>query len=155
MINGFVGFQWAEDGTPTSLWSIRLSSLFVGLIAFVIAIGTFIGLGSLNSSNPVGLFVVYFIFGGAFVFVYIVCQVVLVLTTLDDRWPLGMMSHSIITQGDILFGVLFFSTAQIFLYVISTNVCNLASHYIDGLFFGEIFGLLAVCLLRVGFYLRL
>jgi len=20
LLNGFVGFQWAEDGTPTSLW---------------------------------------------------------------------------------------------------------------------------------------
>jgi hypothetical protein len=24
LVNGFVGFQWAEDGTPMSLWVCRL-----------------------------------------------------------------------------------------------------------------------------------
>jgi len=24
LLNGFVGFQWTEDGTPTSLWVINI-----------------------------------------------------------------------------------------------------------------------------------
>lgn len=116
------------------MWSIRLSSLLVGLISFVISIATFTSLGALSNKNPIGLLVVYYVFPGVCVILYVICQVALVLNTLDDRWPLG----------DILFGFLFFAIAQIFMYVVSTNVCILASHYIDGLFFGEIFGLLAV-----------
>jgi hypothetical protein len=134
LLNGFVGFQWAEDGTPISLWSIRLSSAVVFVAVFFVAIATFIPFAGFSKSNPVPLFIIYYVFNAAFVIIYVILQVVLVLNTLDDRWPLG----------DILFGFAFFLAAQIFEYVLNEDLCELAKHYVDGLFFGTICTLLAV-----------
>ncbi|TPX39234.1 hypothetical protein SeMB42_g06398 [Synchytrium endobioticum] len=134
LLNGFVGFQWAEDGTPVSLWSIRISSAIVFVGVFFVALATFIPFAGFSRSNPVPLFIVYFIFNGAFVVIYLLLQIVLVINTLDDRWPLG----------DILFGFTFFVAAQIFQYVLNNSLCELAKHYVDGLFFGSICTLLAV-----------
>lgn len=58
----------------------------------------------------------------------------LVVNTLDDRWPLG----------DILFGTAFYIVGQVIIYVFSVTICNTIKHYIDGLFFGTICTLLAV-----------
>src|SRR6478752_8139682 len=41
LINGFVGFQLYEDGTPLSLWMLRLISAFSFAITFLVSLGTF------------------------------------------------------------------------------------------------------------------
>jgi hypothetical protein len=41
LLNGFVGYQFLEDGTQLSLWLIRLASLGVGVVTGLIALGTF------------------------------------------------------------------------------------------------------------------
>jgi hypothetical protein len=43
MINGFVGFQLYEDGTPLSLWTMRLGSAAAFVITFLVALATFMG----------------------------------------------------------------------------------------------------------------
>ena len=43
LINGFVGFQFAEDGTPKSLWFLRLSSLVLFAIGLFVSLATFKG----------------------------------------------------------------------------------------------------------------
>ncbi|RKP07400.1 chitin synthase III catalytic subunit [Thamnocephalis sphaerospora] len=134
LLNGFVGFQFAEDGTPLSLWSIRLSSLAIAVITAFIAIGTFKGIAGLDPQKPIALWIIYFIFNGAAFVIYVILQVVLVLNTLDDRWPLG----------DILFGLFFFAIGQVLVFVFSLNICTASKHYIDGVFFGAICTLLAV-----------
>ncbi|KAL1923531.1 uncharacterized protein VTP21DRAFT_8511 [Calcarisporiella thermophila] len=134
MLNGFVGFQFAEDGTPWSLWSIRISSFVVFAVAMFISIATFQPIRGFSPENPVVLWVIYFIFNGLLLLVYVVSQIVLVLNTLDDRWPLG----------DISFGVLFFAIGQVVLFAFSRQICETVKHYIDGLFFGTICNLLAV-----------
>lgn len=77
---------------------------------------------------------VQYVFAGAMILIYVVLQIVLVVSTLDDRWPLG----------DILFGFSFLVISQLFEMVFSEQICDAAKHYIDGLFFGSIFILLAV-----------
>ncbi|KAI1314995.1 Chitin synthase, class 7 [Mortierella claussenii] len=134
LLNGFVGFQFAEDGTPLSLWSIRISSFVVFAAVTFLSIATFQGLGPFSKLHPVALWVVFFIFNGAALLIYVILQIVLVVNTLDDRWPLG----------DIVFGIAFFATGQVILYVFSLDICNFAKHYIDGLFFGTIATLLSV-----------
>lgn len=134
LLNGFVGFQWAEDGTAMSLWFFRISSLVVFAIVFAVAISTFENALGMSSASPIGLFVIYFILNGIMLLVYVVLQIVLVINTLDDRWPLG----------DILFGFTFFVLGQIFMLALSVDVCEAAKHYIDGLFFGTICSLLGV-----------
>ena len=133
LLNGFVGFQWAEDGTPASLWSIRISSLIYFAIVFLVSVGTFQG-NTLSPDDPLGLFIVYFVMNTAMVIIYVVMQIVLVVNTLDDRWPLG----------DILFGSAFFVIGQLFGLVLSVQVCDAAKHYIDGMFFNVICSLLGV-----------
>ncbi|EJT46454.1 cell wall chitin biosynthesis-related protein [Trichosporon asahii var. asahii CBS 8904] len=67
LVNGFVGFQLYEDGTPMSLW----------------------GWGTLNYQNTMGLFITYLVYPLIVVVIYIVSQFILVIRTLDDRWVIG------------------------------------------------------------------
>ncbi|KAK9717555.1 Chitin synthase, class 7 [Basidiobolus ranarum] len=135
LFNGLVGFQIFEDGTALSVWGIRLSSLIVFGGTFFVAIGTFKNMvGFLSPTNPLLLWVFYFIFNGAGILIYFILQLILVFKTLDDRWPLG----------DILFAITFFVIGQVVLYVFSQDICVYATHYIDGMFFGVMCSLLSV-----------
>ncbi|CAG8590253.1 7693_t:CDS:2 [Funneliformis caledonium] len=134
LLNGFVGFQFAEDGTPLSLWSIRISSLVIFAGVFFLSFATFLSKAGFSPLNPVALWIVLYVFNGAALVIYVVLQIVLVLNTLDDRWPLG----------DIVFGISFYVIGQVILYLFSVRICDTAKHYIDGLFFGTICTLLAV-----------
>ncbi|KAI9313583.1 chitin synthase III catalytic subunit-domain-containing protein [Dichotomocladium elegans] len=134
LINGFVGFQFAEDGTPLSLWSIRISSFVIFAIVTLIAILTFLNIGPFSYQSPGALWAFMFIINGVCFIVYVISQIILVVNTLDDRWPLG----------DILFGFAFFAVGQVLMYVFSIVICDQVKHYVDGLFFGTICNLLAV-----------
>ncbi|KAK4098940.1 hypothetical protein N658DRAFT_509190 [Parathielavia hyrcaniae] len=134
MINGFVGFQLYEDGTPLSLWMLRLCSAAAFVITFLISLATFMSWAGLGPTNTIGLFVVLYLLNAVQLFVYVVLQVLLVTRTLQDRWPLG----------DIAFGVFFLVVGQVILYAASTPICNAVSHYLDGLFFATTCNLLAV-----------
>ncbi|KAF2809027.1 chitin synthase export chaperone [Mytilinidion resinicola] len=134
MINGFVGFQLYEDGTTLSVWLLRLSSLAWFIIVGAIALLTFKGWAGLGPTKPVALFVTLYIINAIFLFVYVVTQVILVVNTLQDLWPLG----------DIIFGVFFFVIGQVILYVFSDTICDHVQHYLDGLFFATICNLLGV-----------
>jgi len=134
LINGFVGFQLYEDGTALSVWLLRLCSLGMFVVSGAVSLLTFKGWGGLGPQRTVGLFVVLYVFNAVFLTVYVVMQFMLVLNTLQDRWPLG----------DIAFGVFFFVVGQVVLYVLGSAICEGAQHYLDGLFFASICNLLAV-----------
>lgn len=134
LINGFVGFQLYEDGTPTSLWMLRLSSFAAWLISFFVSLATFKSWAGLGPTNTIGLFTVLYLLNAIQLVIYVVLQVLLVVGTLEDRWPLG----------DIAFGVFFFIAGQVLLYAVSTTICDGTAHYIDGLFLATIGNLLAV-----------
>jgi len=134
MINGFVGFQLYEDGTTLSVWLLRVCSIVMFLVSFAVSILTFKSYAGLGPENTVGLFVVVYIFSALFLAVYVVMQLILITQTLQDRWPL---LH-------IFFGVMAFVLGQISLYVFSESVCEQAQHFLDGLFLGTVFNLLAV-----------
>jgi hypothetical protein len=134
LINGFVGFQLYEDGTTLSVWLLRTVSFVMFIITFLVSLATFKGWAGLGSTNTVGLFVVLYLVSGIALFVYVVMQVILVVNTLQDRWPLG----------DIAFGAIFFVIGQVILYIFSNKICNAVQHYLDGLFFATICNLLGV-----------
>ncbi|GAA6003955.1 hypothetical protein JCM10207_006483 [Rhodosporidiobolus poonsookiae] len=134
LVNGFVGFQVVEDGTPLSLWVLQGTSAVVGLIVGLIAIGTFKDSAGLSSSKPTGLWILQFIFNLACVVIYLVTQLILVIRTLDDRWPIG----------DIIFGTAFWVIGQVLLFAFSNTICDAVSHYLDGTFFHALCNLLAV-----------
>ncbi|KAK4505593.1 hypothetical protein PRZ48_003556 [Zasmidium cellare] len=134
MINGFVGFQLYEDGTTLSVWLVRTCSVVMFLISFAVALLTFKNWGGLGPENTIGLFVVVYIFSAIFLFVYVVMQVILVLGTLQERWPLW----------HIAFGVAAFVIGQVLLYAFSETICDNVAHYLDGTFFATLLNLLAV-----------
>ncbi|KAA1107514.1 Chitin synthase, class 7 [Puccinia graminis f. sp. tritici] len=134
LVNGFVGFQFAEDGTPLSLWSLRGSCLAVFSLTFFIAIATFNSLASFTPSQPTALWIIMYIFNGACVAIYVILQLLLVVRTLDDRWPIG----------DILFGLGFFVVGLVLIYGFSLTICSAITHYVDGLFFSQLCFLLSV-----------
>ncbi|KAK9480251.1 chitin synthase III catalytic subunit [Lipomyces japonicus] len=137
LINGFVGFQIYEDGTKLSLWILRIFSFAGFCLAFVVSILTFQSWGGLSPTNTVGLFVVMYIVNAVALVIYIVLQVLLVLNTLEDRWPLG----------DIALAVFFFVVGQILLYVFSNQLCERMKHYLDGLFFATVCNLFSVMMI--------
>ncbi|KAI8388497.1 chitin synthase III catalytic subunit [Radiomyces spectabilis] len=134
VFNGFVGFQFAEDGTPLSIWSIRIASLIVFLVVTILAMATFHNVSPFNYTNPTALWSIYFFVNGSGFIIYTLSQIFLVAFTLDDRWPLG----------DIAFGTLFFAVGQVFMYIFSVGLCEQSNHLVDGLFFGSMSNLLAV-----------
>lgn len=134
MINGFVGFQLFEDGTTLSVWLLRICSLTMFVISFAIALLTFKGWAGLGPENTIGLFVVTYLFSAIFLFVYVVMQILLVIGTLQERWPLWHIG----------FGVFGFSIGQVILYVFSDTICDNVQHYMDGLFFATLCNLLGV-----------
>ncbi|KHO01211.1 Chitin synthase export chaperone [Metarhizium album ARSEF 1941] len=134
LINGFVGFQLYEDGTPLSVWMMRICSLVAFAISFLVSLATFKGWAGLSPTNTVGLFVVLYLLNAIELFIYVGMQVILVTRTLHDRWPLG----------DIAFGVFFFVAGQVILYAFSSKICTAVSHYLDGLFFATVCNLLGV-----------
>jgi len=137
LINGFVGFQLYEDGTTMSVWLLRGVSLVMFCITFLISIATFKSWIGLGPTKTVGLFVILYLVSGIELVIYAIMQIILVVNTLQDRWPLG----------DIAFGAFFFVIGQVILYVFSNKICNAVQHYLDGLFFATICNLLAVMMI--------
>lgn len=141
LVNGFVGFQLYEDGTTLSVWLLRVTCLGMFVISFAVGLLTFKGWAGLGPLNTTGLFVVSYVLNAVFVAVYLIMQIILVVNTLQDRWPLG----------DIAFGIFFFVVGQLIVYQFGTQICEGTSHYLDGLFFATICNLLAVMMIyKVG-----
>jgi hypothetical protein len=134
MINGFVGFQLYEDGTTLSVWLLRLCSVAMFIVSGAVSLLTFKSWGGLGPENTVGLFVVVYIFSAIFLFVYVVMQTLLIVGTLQERWPLWNIGA----------GVFALVVGQILLYVFSETICDGAQRYLDGLFFATLLNLLAV-----------
>ncbi|OAV91065.1 hypothetical protein PTTG_28111 [Puccinia triticina 1-1 BBBD Race 1] len=126
-VNSFVGFQFAED-------SLQGSCLAVFSLKFFVEIATFNSLASFSSSQPTALWIIMYIFNRACVAIYVILQLLLVVRTLDDRWPIG----------DILFGLGFFVVGLVLIYGFSLTICSAITHYVNGLFFSQLCFLLAV-----------
>ncbi|KAJ1799654.1 Chitin synthase, class 7 [Coemansia sp. RSA 2399] len=137
MLNGFIGFQWSEDGTALSLWTFHLTSLLIFGLMYFISIATFKEVASFDKAHPIGLFILYFIFNPFCLAVYVVLQIILVVNTLDEYWPLG----------NICFALVFFIIGQVIQIFLSDKICNAIKHYVDGVFFGTICTLLSVMMI--------
>jgi hypothetical protein len=107
------------------------------LVTGFLAIGTFKNVGALSYSNQSALWIFYIVLNWVMFFIYVVSQIILVVNTLDDRWPLG----------DILFAAAFYAFGQVLMYVFSVVICDSTKHYVDGLFFGAICNLLTVMMI--------
>lgn len=66
-----------------------MSSFLILVAVYFLSIATFLEWGGFSRQTPVGLWIVYLVFNGAALLVYFILQVILVATTLADRWPIG------------------------------------------------------------------
>ncbi|KAI8898528.1 chitin synthase III catalytic subunit-domain-containing protein [Globomyces pollinis-pini] len=135
-MNGFVPFQFMEDGSARSLWTLRLSTIVVFGICYFISIATFKNI-IFSAMNPTLLWIVYLILGAFLGIGYFVTQLVVIFSQIDDRTPIF----------DIVLAGFFAVVSQICLFVFSTKACEYFEHYIDGLFFSTIFNLLSVMMI--------
>lgn len=139
MVNGFIGFQLWEDGTPKSIWFLRLSMFCAFSVTSVIALLTFKRWGgsSFSPQNTTALFMALYVFNVLFLAVYLVSQFILTLFVLRDLWSFGAIS----------LGTVFFALGQVLLYVFSTQICTNVKHYLDGLFFAGMTNLFAAMMI--------
>lgn len=142
LLNSFVGFQWFEDGTRTSIWSFRIIGQVFFVIGFVTSLLTYLGV--LGAVGSIIILVQYFVINAICVLVYAISQVVLAAHTVRDMWALGNLSSWFDSLGDILLGLLFLMGSLVANFVFSNEICSFALHYVDGMFIGTTLTLLAV-----------
>lgn len=116
--------------------------------SYFVAISTFLGFAGMSPNNTVVLFCMLFIYNAAVLFLYVILQLILVLRTLHDRWPVGIIETFPylwnLFVGDIFFGLIFFGLSMTATFAFSNHLCIFASHYVDGMFLGSGFLLLSV-----------
>lgn len=128
LYNGLLCFQFWEDGTRTSMWTVRLLSACWFIINFIVSLVTFKSWNtSLDGRHTEALFVVSYVINAIFIAAYLVSQLILVIFALRSFWSFGA----------IALGTFFFVAGQLITYQFSDKICEGASHYIDGLFFGS------------------
>lgn len=158
MLNGIVGFQLVDDGTPLSLGLIlgSATALFIGT-GYIALDTAFSYSGHFDSSmggnnRNIGLYVLYQLAPLVFLAAFFVLETVLVLNVLGERKP---MCKSFPSSHDhlhadasclvyLLAAALLFAIGQIFQYVISTHICSGTNGKINGALFETFFTLCAV-----------
>ena len=102
MVNGFVGYQWIEDGSWVSWLGTLLSGLVWTVVVTVLALDVPFKITGGNTSTSMyfssQLFGLYLLFPLILIFIYIVAETVLVYQYLGDQKPLGtskILSNSI------------------------------------------------------------
>lgn len=158
MLNGIVGFQLLDDGTPLSLGLILLSAaaLFIGT-GYIALDTAFSYSGRFDSSltgvhRNIGLYVLYQLAPLVFLAGFFVLETVLVLKVLGEKKPMRKLFLEICRGLDtdapctvyLLGAALLFAIGQIFQYVISTHICSGTDGKINGALFETLFTLLAV-----------
>ncbi|KAJ3108565.1 Chitin synthase, class 7 [Phlyctochytrium planicorne] len=133
-VNSLVGFQWLEDGILISVMLVWITSAIAGAGGFVISLFTFQNTAGLSASKPNVLFFIYVVGTLALITFYFLISVILVLTSLRDKWPIF----------DLLVGLTFFGGGQVIQYLLATRICEQFGHYVDGMLFGSIATLLSV-----------
>lgn len=128
LYNGFLCFQFWEDGTSRSMWILRVGCFAWFAVNFIVCIITFKHWDTaLDYRKTTTLFIFAYVLNAVILAVYVVSQIILVVFALESYWSLGA----------ILLGVFFFVAGQVLTYVFSDKICRGASHYVDGLFFGS------------------
>ncbi|MCJ1306020.1 hypothetical protein MMC08_008838 [Hypocenomyce scalaris] len=140
MLNGIVGYQLVDDGTPLSIGLILLSAIALFIGTGYIALDTSFTWsgyfkGDLVAPNrSYGLYVLYQLVPLICLFVFFLLETNLVLRVLGEKKPMLYLIGA----------VLLFAIGQIFQYVISTHICQGTHGKVDGALFETLFTLLSV-----------
>ncbi|KAL9065604.1 MAG: hypothetical protein Q9161_008104 [Pseudevernia consocians] len=146
LLNGIVGFQILDDGTPKSLGLILLSGIafFVGTgyIALDTAFSytqTFVPSLSGPDNRNIALYVLYQLWPLICLVGFFLLETVLVLRVLGEKKPMLYL----------IAAALLFAIGQIFQYVISIHICHGTHGKINGALFETFFTLLSVVMIWV------
>ncbi|KAF2146061.1 uncharacterized protein K452DRAFT_263583 [Aplosporella prunicola CBS 121167] len=145
LMNGAVGFQALDDGTPLSLGLIFVSSIIFFVGTGYIALDTgFSWTGywddTLTGNNRAyALYTLYQLVPLVFLVIFFVLEAYLVIRVLGEKKPLLYLTAA----------ALLFAIGQIFQYVISVHLCNSTNGRINGGLFETLFTLLAVSMIYV------
>ncbi|KAH6621039.1 chitin synthase III catalytic subunit [Chaetomium sp. MPI-SDFR-AT-0129] len=141
-LNGIVGYQLMDDGTPLSLGLLVASSL-----AFLIGVG-YVALdaglsfthywdSSYEGTNrSYALYVLYLLLPLVWIVVYFALETVLVIRILGETRPMLFLVAAAVT----------FAVGQVFDFVVSPYICNGTRGAIDGALFETLFTLVSVVL---------
>ncbi|CAF9939455.1 MAG: hypothetical protein HETSPECPRED_001786 [Heterodermia speciosa] len=146
LLNGIVGYQLLDDGTPISLGLILLSAIALFVGTGYIALDTaYSWTGRFDPSldppdnRNIGLYVLYQLVPLVFLFGFFCLEGVLVLKVLGEKKPMLYLFAA----------ALLFAIGQIFQYVVSVHICTGTDQKIDGALFETLFTLLSVVMIWV------
>ncbi|KAF1961383.1 hypothetical protein CC80DRAFT_488674 [Byssothecium circinans] len=145
MLNGLVGYQLLDDGTPVSIGLILASAaaFFIGVGYIALDTG-FRWTGFWDSSldlpnQDYALYTLYLLAPLVFIVVFFLLEAFLVLRILGERKPMLYLVAA----------ALLFAIAQIFQWVVSVHICNGTTGKINGGLFQTLFTLLSVVMIWV------
>ncbi|EGP90374.1 unnamed protein product [Zymoseptoria tritici ST99CH_1A5] len=140
MMNGAVGYQLIDDGTPLSIGLVfgSAAALFVGT-GYIALDTAFSWTGFFDDTLPLpnqayALYTLYQLVPLVFLVVYFLLETFLVLKVLGEIRPMLFLIGA----------ALLFAIGQVFQYVISVHICNGTKGAINGGLFSTLFTLLAV-----------
>lgn len=155
LLNGVVGYQLLDDGTPLSLGLLVFSALVLFVGTGYIALDTgfkWTGQFDPGSTHNIGLYVLYQLFPLICLAGFFVLESILVLRVLGEKKPMrGSQKYHSLRQSLMkytivyLFGAaLLFAIGQIFQYIISVHICTATDGKVNGALFETLFTLLSV-----------
>lgn len=127
---GLSSFNFWDDGSFMTMLSLYISSAFVFIVDYIIAILTFKGwTSSLDNSNTTILFIFYFILNPIMLGLWLFSQIIICCFSLVfNWWAIGALSLT----------CFFFAASQVLLYAFSNNICHSLKHYVDGTLFSTL-----------------
>ncbi|KAF7845765.1 hypothetical protein BT93_L0724 [Corymbia citriodora subsp. variegata] len=145
MMNGAVGYQLIDDGTPLSLFLVFGSAVILFIGTGYIALDTgFSWTGYWDSTiiapnRAYALYTLYLLVPLIFLTVFFLLETVLVLKVLGEVRPMYFLIGAMLA----------FAIGQIFQFVISVHICNGTNGKINGGLFETLFTLVSVILIWV------
>lgn len=127
---GLSSFNLWDDGSFKTMLSLYISSFFVFVVNYMVAIFTFKGWGpTLNSSQTTALYVFYFVLNAVMLGTWLISQIIICCFTLVFNWW---------ALGALFLSCLFFAASQVLLYGFSNQICQSLNHYVDGSIFSSL-----------------
>ncbi|KAG0680056.1 Chitin synthase, class 7 [Pichia californica] len=127
---GLSSFNFWDDGSFKTMMCLYISSSFVFIVNYMIAIFTFKGWSSgLNNTNTSILFIFYFILNPLMLGIWLISQIIICCFSLVfNWWAIGALSLT----------CFFFAASQVLLYAFSEQICLGLKHYVDGTLFSSL-----------------
>lgn len=130
LLTSLLGYQFWEDGSAKSVWSLRASSFAWGLTVFLVALFTFNGgkqgwPNTLNPKETTALMVVLYVINAIFILFYACFTFYFCAVLIRDWWA----------SGSYALALFFLISGQLLMFAFGRLICEHTRHYIDGIFF--------------------